>query len=475
MHPSRPSGRKAQRRASKPMQDQWDQQGRTDPDDLRNRRELLQQQQHEQQSNEQHEQPSQDFRQLEQTRDEQPELHYEQRGHLRHEAPQLDKHWRQQPLQQQALRKQQQQYDDPLEADQRSHHQCAYQQPQRCSHGPNWLQHSQQIEGRRQIDWQEQSLNPWLQLSLGQAMFQNTFGTAFACIASVPVMIAVEATKPLQETRPEMSGVPQQLGVRRLQNCQLHDTCGQLQQPRRERQPHKQHSHGQHVLEQQLQEPGHVVVALPVQQVVPSLEQAVVLHQAVLLQGLPNSLCNGQMIDVVIEQAGFSGDVTHYKTQPGEQLGEAVLTLTSTFMADMCVRHFHGCVWDARGTPVTACFASPSEEYLAQMGTMPAHVESFVGELGAAVEEQTERVLEALLAPSEFGPAISTGKKAKHHVFESDVAPNISTEAEAAESAAVAKPPRQKHDTFESSVATDASTEAASEVEDDRTSEEATD
>jgi len=113
----------------------------------------------------------------------------------------------------------------------------------------------------------------------------------------------------------------------------------------------------------------------------------------------------------VLEQAGLGGEsLMNVQTQTGNRFGEALLTFSSQASAFLCVRHFNGCRWEG-SVSVTASFVqAPREDYATQAAT-PAHVASLVGVLDAAIAEHTERVLEALLAPSEFGLGLSIGKK----------------------------------------------------------------
>jgi len=141
-----------------------------------------------------------------------------------------------------------------------------------------------------------------------------------------------------------------------------------------------------------------------------------VLHQAVLLQNMPNSLCDLQLMEVVLEQAGLIDEVVECQAHAGlNGVGEVFLTMSSQFMADMCVRHFSGCVWDTRGIQVMARFINPGEVSVRSRtdGSMPEHVESLVGELNAAIGELTERVLEALLAPDDSGLELVNRKKVR--------------------------------------------------------------
>eukprot|EP00927_Polykrikos_kofoidii_P019125 TRINITY_DN18918_c1_g1_i1.p1 TRINITY_DN18918_c1_g1~~TRINITY_DN18918_c1_g1_i1.p1 ORF type:complete len:313 (-),score=101.60 TRINITY_DN18918_c1_g1_i1:182-994(-) len=151
--------------------------------------------------------------------------------------------------------------------------------------------------------------------------------------------------------------------------------------------------------------PREVVVPLPVQQAAPQ-------HQAVLLRGIPNDLCTKQMMSVVLEQAGFHGVIlVGFRTQPGDPCGEALLTLSTQFFAEMCVRHFRGCRWDASGVEVTACFSGSSEEHTAPAESMNEHLGSAVNDLEATISDQIDLVLQVLLAPSEFDSGSSSGKK----------------------------------------------------------------
>jgi hypothetical protein len=77
---------------------------------------------------------------------------------------------------------------------------------------------------------------------------------------------------------------------------------------------------------------------------------------SVLVHFLPNTLCNTDCLEVVLEQAGLGGSISSLEAWPGLDGGEAVIRLTDLDSANKCVRHFHGCRWDCtgKGSAVTA-------------------------------------------------------------------------------------------------------------------------
>lgn len=129
--------------------------------------------------------------------------------------------------------------------------------------------------------------------------------------------------------------------------------------------------------------------------------QAVMLQQAVHLKNLPSGVCTEQMMNVAIEQAGLTSSVVSFHAQPGEPYGEAFLTMIDHMTADTCVRHFNGCTWNQSGVAVSASFATrrPEQELVA----LDVADSSFMSELERTVQvnKNTERVLQALLAPNE--------------------------------------------------------------------------
>eukprot|EP00928_Gymnodinium_smaydae_P039681 TRINITY_DN27052_c0_g2_i1.p1 TRINITY_DN27052_c0_g2~~TRINITY_DN27052_c0_g2_i1.p1 ORF type:complete len:612 (+),score=145.73 TRINITY_DN27052_c0_g2_i1:140-1975(+) len=144
------------------------------------------------------------------------------------------------------------------------------------------------------------------------------------------------------------------------------------------------------------------------------LRQAVSLHQDVLLRNVPNALCTRPMMEAIFQQAGFEDAVANFQPQPHpkSRLGEVLLTMTSVFMADLCVRHFRGCTWDPEGLPVEACFSGRRGSRAAAEG-MPEDVESLVSGLSAAAGELTQRVLDVLLEPSEPSSGAGQGRSRK--------------------------------------------------------------
>mmetsp|Transcript_25013 Transcript_25013/g.40190 ORF Transcript_25013/g.40190 Transcript_25013/m.40190 type:complete len:361 (+) Transcript_25013:65-1147(+) len=109
------------------------------------------------------------------------------------------------------------------------------------------------------------------------------------------------------------------------------------------------------------------------------------LSQAVLLRGLPNELCTRPWMQVVLDQAGFKGQVVDCRCQPGLSFGEALVWFTSRSLLDYAVWHFDGCCW-IKDALVTASIVK----------TVPMPPSS--AEIASAL---TEKVLEILLAPPE--------------------------------------------------------------------------
>jgi len=78
-------------------------------------------------------------------------------------------------------------------------------------------------------------------------------------------------------------------------------------------------------------------------------------QQAIMIQGLPNMLCNDTCFEATIQQAGFQASVVHFSTKPGKPCGEAIVWLSDIEGAQLCVAHFQGRKWDnASGTVVRA-------------------------------------------------------------------------------------------------------------------------
>jgi len=76
---------------------------------------------------------------------------------------------------------------------------------------------------------------------------------------------------------------------------------------------------------------------------------------AIMIQGLPNMLCNDTCFEATLQQAGFQGSVVHWSTKPGKPCGEAIIWLSDIEGAQLCVAHFQGRKWDnASGTVVRA-------------------------------------------------------------------------------------------------------------------------
>lgn len=66
----------------------------------------------------------------------------------------------------------------------------------------------------------------------------------------------------------------------------------------------------------------------------------------VLIQGLPNSLCNSACMEVVLENAGLEGSFVGCNARPGETNGEAIVYLKDRSWAEHCVKQFDGRPWD---------------------------------------------------------------------------------------------------------------------------------
>jgi len=76
-------------------------------------------------------------------------------------------------------------------------------------------------------------------------------------------------------------------------------------------------------------------------------------QQAVMIQGLPNNLCNTMCFEAMLQQAGFQGPVVHFSTKPGKPCGEAIIWMNDFEGAQLIVAHFQGRSWSA-GTTVRA-------------------------------------------------------------------------------------------------------------------------
>lgn len=124
-------------------------------------------------------------------------------------------------------------------------------------------------------------------------------------------------------------------------------------------------------------------------QFAPQAQQPRTVH----LRGLPNTICVGSIMDVVLEQAGFQGLAQGVKAQTGDPCGEALLTFACHQVAERCVHHFDGCQWDESGTIVTACLTSETAEHnIEEAAVFRAR--------DLAMEDHVERVLAELLSPS---------------------------------------------------------------------------
>lgn len=192
-----------------------------------------------------------------------------------------------------------------------------------------------------------------------------------------------------------------------------------------------------------------------VQKRLQSLWAVMTQHQAVLVRGLPASICEKKLFQVVLEQAGFWGDrLAGFEVDPGAgtHRGTAVIKLTSREMAENCIQHFLGCRW---GLQVTSCLlpaggqdgtflsrppghffsedsnsSSCASSFCRDRGRgdgslgrplqgastsggstedaaaedVPCSEKSIAWEMENAIAEHTDLVLEALLSPSEFEP-----------------------------------------------------------------------
>jgi len=147
--------------------------------------------------------------------------------------------------------------------------------------------------------------------------------------------------------------------------------------------------------------------AMPAQAtIVPSeVEALTVSTVTVCLRGLPKALCTNSMIDAVIEQACLRDVVVYFRVGMEHRAGEAFLTLVDQHAADKCIWHFHGCEWGEGGKPVTASLFWDDPVGVSDNSAAPGHHEENRGDL---IERATDRLLAALLAPSD-GP--SNGRK----------------------------------------------------------------
>lgn len=159
----------------------------------------------------------------------------------------------------------------------------------------------------------------------------------------------------------------------------------------------------------------------------------------VLLRGLPNSICTSSLIGVMLEQAGLQGAVSSWRLWQGETCGEAMLVLAHPQWAEHCMRHFHGCQWDASGASVTAQLADPED--VACAFNIPEDVVDAVRE--AAIAEHVDRVLATLLAPSELEPLERSSSSKTHQTGSNDACDSgVALDDAAWEVAPVALTPR---------------------------------
>jgi len=84
----------------------------------------------------------------------------------------------------------------------------------------------------------------------------------------------------------------------------------------------------------------------------------------VLVRGLPSALCNSEMMEVVLEQAGLDEDFVSCRLRKKQQEREQrdmLLTMTNAYAAQRCIEHFNGCCWGSSDVRVVACFAKSSD------------------------------------------------------------------------------------------------------------------
>jgi len=74
----------------------------------------------------------------------------------------------------------------------------------------------------------------------------------------------------------------------------------------------------------------------------------------VRIDGLPNAICNGKMLEAVLQQAGLEDSVLSMRPQKGNPCGSAEVTLSGRDAAELCLRHFKGCAWDRSGRVVSS-------------------------------------------------------------------------------------------------------------------------
>jgi len=88
------------------------------------------------------------------------------------------------------------------------------------------------------------------------------------------------------------------------------------------------------------------------------------MQAMVLVRGLPSALCNSDMMEAVLEQAGLDEEFVSCRLRTKQHEGEQrdmLLTLTSAYAAERCIQHFHGRCWGCSSLPVVACFAKSSD------------------------------------------------------------------------------------------------------------------
>jgi hypothetical protein len=75
---------------------------------------------------------------------------------------------------------------------------------------------------------------------------------------------------------------------------------------------------------------------------------------AVTLEGLPPALCKQKMLETILEQAGLTDSVTGCILGEQKDTGKALIYLSNSHAAQMCIDHFGGCCWDRAGRSVLA-------------------------------------------------------------------------------------------------------------------------
>lgn len=89
-----------------------------------------------------------------------------------------------------------------------------------------------------------------------------------------------------------------------------------------------------------------------------SSKDTAAVHVEVYLTGLPNALCSSDCMEAIFQQGGLASSVLKTRTKPGNQTGEAYVTLQGHPAAEQCLEHFNGRQWDASGAIVLAVVVS---------------------------------------------------------------------------------------------------------------------